>query len=69
MSLTTRVRNSHGKCSMQNVQMPEQNFMMLKSTFDLFDRDGGGEVDTDEVTLTFVCVHDMRRRVRPRICN
>ena len=54
---------------MQNVQMPEQNFMMLKSTFDLFDRDGGGEVDTDEVTLTFVCVHDMRRRVRPRICN
>lgn len=29
--------------------MPEQNFMMLKSTFELFDRDGGGEIDTDEV--------------------
>ena len=33
----------------QNVHLPEQTFMMLKTTFDLFDRDGGGEIDTNEL--------------------
>ena len=33
----------------QNVHMPEQNFMLLHQTFCLFDRDGGGEIDTDEL--------------------
>jgi len=45
----------------QNVYLPEQNFMLLKSTFDLFDRDGGGEIDTPEVLFggigVGVCVY------------
>jgi Ca2+-binding EF-hand superfamily protein len=53
---------------MQNVQMSEQNFMMLKSTFDLFDRDGGGEVDTDEVKFSCARMACVGRRSSP-MCN